>query len=83
MAPLDEAEAIVSQWNETHTDYVPWVRVKACTLAYSDWQEAIAKDRPPGEVTAHLIRHHDFARWIPDELLLLLMDDEDLCGIAN
>lgn len=77
MLPLTEAREIVSGWNATATPYVPWETVQECLTAFRRWQVAILTGHTPEGITAHLLRHNEFARKIPDQLLLLLTEADD------
>jgi hypothetical protein len=77
MLPLTEARQFVTGWNATATPYVPWEVAEECLTAYRRWQVAILTGHAPEAITAHLLRHNEFARKLPDELLLMLMDESD------
>jgi hypothetical protein len=77
MLPLSEAKEIVSGWNQTAVPFTPWETVQECLFAYRRGQIATLAGHPPEVIAGHLLRHNEFARKIPDELLLMLMDESD------
>ena len=77
MLPLTAARSVVLDWNKERPQFVPWEIVEECLLAFWRWQASILTLRPVCEVCEHLVRHHEFANKVPDELLLLLSDDDN------
>ena len=78
MVPFHHARVIVAHWNELHPNqFVPWETAAECLTAFERWQSASATQQPAHKTTEHLIRHNEFARRIPDNLMLLLVDEDD------
>jgi hypothetical protein len=50
--------------------------VEECLLSHARWQCAIANGEPPDARDDYLARHQEFAKRVPDALLLILTDDE-------
>lgn len=76
--PRSEWSREISIWNDRNPDQRPAEpeHVEEALLALARWRCCIAAGRPADERERYLERHHYFARRVPDELLLLLTDDE-------
>ena len=77
MLPLAEAREVVTGWNQTAVPFVPLETVEECMAAFARWQIAIACHAQPDKTLEYLQAHNEFARRIPDELLLMLFEAED------
>ena len=75
MIPQNEWGVSVDVWNYMRPGVCPVEieHVEDCLLAFLDWQLCIAEGRP---CTDLLERHHEFARRIPDQLLLILCEED-------
>lgn len=81
MLPRDTWRDIVAGWN---TDLPPEKKVAAeyveeCLLSLERWRQGVRDGWEPESLDFWLALHQQFARRIPDELLLLLTDDEACC----
>jgi len=77
--PQSEWAVSVDVWNWMNPGprQVEIEHVEECLLAFADWQRAISEGRPGDDITELLSRHHEFARRVPDGLLVVLTEEEE------
>jgi hypothetical protein len=77
--PQSEWMVSVEVWNYMNPGSSPVEieHVEECLLAFTDWQRAIYEGRPGDHITELLCRHHEFARRLPDQLVLVLTEEDE------
>ena len=77
MLPLEEARAVLEQWNEEHFDrFVPMEVLEQLYHTHTAWQISIAGRYPKAVILANLDRLNTQSNRIPDELLLAIYDED-------
>lgn len=79
MVPIYEARAILHHWNAGRpvNQRIAMETVEEAINAFRSWQIAVASFLPPDACMFRLLRHHEFLRQLPVDLLQLLTDDFD------
>ena len=76
MLTTAEVRAEVNQWNAHREPFVPMEWAEEAIRSIGCWRMAIAANLPVAIIDHYLQRHNEMCLHIPDELLLLLADED-------